>query len=49
MLRMAKRALAFKWQRIIHRCWQDGVPYDEQRYIERLRVTGSPLITLMEE
>jgi hypothetical protein len=49
MLRMAKRALAFKWQRIIHRCWQDGVPYDEQRYIERLRATGSPLITLMEE
>jgi transposase len=46
---MAKRALAFKWQRIIHRCWQDRVPYDEQRYIERLRATGSPLITLMDK
>jgi transposase len=45
---VAKRALAYKWQRIIHRCWQDRVPYDEQRYIERLRVTGSPLIALMD-
>jgi transposase len=45
---VAKRALAFKWQRIIHRCWQDRVPYDEQRYIERLRATGSPLIALMD-
>jgi transposase len=45
---VAKRALAFKWQRIIHRCWQDRVPYDEQRYIERLSATGSPLIALME-
>lgn len=45
---VAKRALAFKWQRIIHRCWQDREPYDEARYIERLRVTGSPLIALIE-
>lgn len=45
----AKRALAFKWQRIIHRCWQDRTPYDEQHYIERLRETGSPLVALMEE
>ena len=45
---MAKRALAFKWQRIIHRCWQDRVPYDEHHYIERLRATGSPLVALIE-
>lgn len=45
---MARRALAFKWKRIIHRCWQTGEPYDEQRYIARLKATGSPLIALME-
>jgi hypothetical protein len=40
----AKRALAFKWQRILFRCWQDGQPYDEQRYIAALRRRGSPLV-----
>jgi len=44
---MAKRALAYKWQRIIFRCWQDRVPYDEARYIERLRKTGSPIYKLI--
>lgn len=44
----ARRALAFKWQRIIHRCWHSREPYNEQRYIERLKATGSPLIALME-
>ena len=44
----AKRALAFKWQRIIHRCWQTGEPYDEARYIARLKATGSPLVDLMD-
>jgi len=39
----ATRALAYKWLRIIHRCWIDRVPYDEAKYIERLRATGSPL------
>jgi transposase len=28
----AVRALAFKWLRILFRCWKDGVPYDEARY-----------------
>ena len=45
---MAKRALAFKWQRIIFRCWQDGVPYDESRYIARLREKNSPLLAFMD-
>ena len=31
----AVRALAFKWLRIIWRCWQDRTPYDETRYITR--------------
>jgi hypothetical protein len=28
----AVRALAFKWLRILFRCWKDRVPYDETRY-----------------
>ena len=39
----AVRALAFKWQRILFRCWKDGKPYDEQTYVEALRRRGSPL------
>jgi len=44
---MAKRALAYKWQRIIFRCWHDRVPYDEARYIARLKETGSPIYKLI--
>ena len=40
----AKRALAFKWQRVLFRCWQSSEPYDEQRYIASLRRRGSPLV-----
>ena len=43
----AKRALAYKWQRIIYRCWQTGQPYDEDRYIAQLRANGSPLCELL--
>lgn len=39
----AKRALAFKWIRIIFRLWQAGVPYSDAHYVERLAITGSPL------
>ncbi|MEZ6094952.1 MAG: IS110 family transposase [Pirellulaceae bacterium] len=39
----AKRALAYKWLRIIHRCWITRTPYNESRYIERLAATRSPL------
>lgn len=38
------RALAFKWIRILWRCWHDGVPYDETRYLAALAKRGSPLI-----
>jgi transposase len=38
------RSLAFKWQRILFRCWQTGQPYDEERYLAALRRHGSPLI-----
>lgn len=40
----AVRALAFKWIRIIWRCWRDRVAYNEARYLEALRRRGSPLV-----
>jgi len=39
----AVRALAFKWVRILWRCWQDQVLYDNDHYQEALRRSGSPL------
>jgi len=44
---MAKRALAFKWMRIIFRCWKDRVPYDEATYLESLKRSQSPLLDYM--
>jgi len=44
----ALRALAFKWIRIIYRCWQENIPYNEQQYIQRLKDTRSPLFELIE-
>jgi hypothetical protein len=35
--------LAYKWIRIAFRCWKDGVPYDDSRYVASLRRRGSPL------
>jgi transposase len=45
----AIRALAYKWGRILWRCWQDGKPYDEAKYLEALRRKKSPLIQLLVE
>lgn len=39
----AVRALAFKWLRIIWRCWKDRTTYDEGTYIQSLIDRGSPL------
>ncbi len=39
---MAKRALAYKWIRIIFRCWQTGQAYHEATYINSLQSKGSP-------
>ena len=39
----AVRSLAYKWIRIIFRCWQDGKPYDEEVYLNSLRRRGSQL------
>jgi transposase len=40
----AVRSLAFKWIRIVYRCWQTGVAYDESRYLKTLERRGSPLL-----
>ena len=39
----AVRALAFKWIRIVFRCWKDRVAYDESKYLAALAKRGSPL------
>jgi len=39
----AVRALAYKWIRIIFRCWKERKPYDEAQYVETLRRRGSPI------
>jgi transposase len=41
---VAVRGLAFKWIRILFRCWQTRIPYDESVYLNALRRRGSPLI-----
>jgi transposase len=44
----AVRALAFKWQRILWRCWQNHTPYDERIYEAALRRHGSELVNLFD-
>jgi len=44
----AVRALAYKWIRIIYRCWQKRVPYNEEIYLEALRRKNAPLLELLE-
>jgi transposase len=41
---VAIRALAFKWIRILFRCWKDRKPYDEAKYLMALKAKGSPLV-----
>jgi transposase len=43
---VAIRALAFKWMRIIYRCWQTRMRYDEARYLKALRKSSSPVLTV---
>ena len=40
----AVRALAFKWIRILYRCWQDRTPYDESVYLQALKRRSAPLL-----
>jgi transposase len=41
---VAVRALAFKWIRILYRCWKERTPYDELKYLAALRRQGSPVL-----
>ena len=45
----AVRALAFKWQRIIWRCWQDRTEYREDLYEAALRRASSPLVARLDQ
>jgi len=38
----AVRALAYKWIRILFRCWKDRTPYEEARYLQSLRRRQAP-------
>jgi transposase len=40
------RGLAFKWIRILFRCWQNRTPYDEAKYMKMLKDRGSIFATL---
>jgi len=39
----AVRALAFKWIRLLYRCWQERTPYDEAIYLQALHRRGASL------
>lgn len=45
----ALRTLAYKWIRIIWRCWQDRKPYCEDTYIKALTKAKSPLVPAIRE
>jgi transposase len=45
----AIRALAFKWVRILFRCWVNRVPYDESQYLSALQKRGSPVLKFAAE
>jgi transposase len=44
---VAVRSLAFKWLRILFRCWKDRRPYDEAKYLFALKQKKSPLLQYM--
>lgn len=43
----AVRTLAYRWIRIIYRCWKERVPYCEQRYHQALVRRQSPLARVL--
>jgi transposase len=45
----AVRSLAYKWQRIIWRCWQSRTIYQEAIYEAALKKSGSPLVALLDK
>ena len=46
---IAVRALAFKWLRILYRCWKARRPYDESTYLLALRKRKAPLLQYISE
>jgi transposase len=44
----AVRALAYKWIRIMFRCWKDRQPYEEKRYVQALVQRGSTVGQLLQ-
>ena len=38
------RSLAFKWIRIMFKCWKTNTLYDESKYLKALQQQGSPLL-----
>ena len=44
----AVRALAYKWIRIIFRCWKTRSPYDEALYCKSLQLRGSRLAVALQ-
>jgi transposase len=42
------RALAFKWLRILWKCWATRTPYDESLYLKSLAKYRSPLLTAIQ-
>jgi transposase len=43
----AVRALAYKWIRIIYRCWKDRVVYDEKVHLTSLQMRGSGILNFV--
>src|SRR6266487_3360552 len=43
------RALAFKWARILWRCWRDHTPYDETKYLAAMKKRNSPYAVSLEK
>ena len=41
------RSLAFKWLRILWRCWRDNKTYDDALYLAHLRERKAPLLDLL--
>lgn len=45
----AVRALAYKWIRILYKCWKEQRPYDDGHYMSMLKKRGSGLLKLIAE
>jgi transposase len=45
----AVRSLAYKWQRIIWKCWQSRTIYKEEIYEAALKKRNSPLVALLDK